>query len=76
MDPASIQFAIRLWLDVPMSKDGGLKDSVGSCLNFTPRSPWFIPLMNNITDVSGFPSQTVETYTDEGGFFLKVKVLL
>lgn len=69
MDPASIQFAIRLWLDVPMSKDSGLKDSVGSCLNFTPRSPWFIPLMNNITDVSGFPSQTVETYTDEGGFF-------
>lgn len=69
MDPTSLQFAIRLWLDAPMSRDTGLHDSVTSCLNFTPRSPWFIPLMNNLTDVSGFPSQVIETYTDEGGFF-------
>ena len=46
MDPASIQFAIRLWLDVPMSKDGGLKDSVGSCLNFTPRSITLLMLVD------------------------------
>lgn len=69
MDPVSLQFAIRLWLDVPMSKDTDLRESVKSCLNFTRKSPWFIPLMNNITDVSGFPSQVIETYTDEGGFF-------
>lgn len=69
MDPTSMQFAIRLWLDAPMSRDSGLTDSVDSCLNFTKNSPWFIPLMNNITDVSGFPSQTIKTYTDEGGFF-------
>lgn len=69
MDPTSIQFAIRLWLDAPMSTDSGLTQSVSNCLNFTKESPWFIPLMNNITDVSGFPSQTIETYIDEGGFF-------
>lgn len=75
-DPDSIQFMIRSMLDSNLATY--LANTTGSLLMRDKQilSPWIDPenpfitiLTNNLTDASGFPSQEIQTATNEGGFF-------
>lgn len=73
-DNMSVQFMIRALLDTRGSRASSNMESnwhaaaVSSPL-IDNLSPFITPLTNCLENVSGFPSQTLETYTTEGGFF-------
>lgn len=68
--PDTTQFALRCLLDTRFSSPH--TDSTTAKFNspyFDPFNP-FIPLLTNtLQDMSGAPSQHIETYTSEGGYF-------
>ena len=69
-DPQRIQFAIRCMLDSKYSNPSKPATSeIFNCPYFDPRNPFLAILSNTLTNISGFPSQHITTFTTEGGFF-------
>ena len=67
MDPKSIQFGLRAYLDTRFTQRN--LEIVAQCPYLDYRSPFFNLLMNNIQDFSGGPSYQLSVYTEEEGFF-------
>lgn len=67
-DPTMIQFAIRASLD-GYSRKMYYGDLVKRCPFLKATSPWFNILGNTLSDISGSPAKTIETYTSTGGFY-------
>lgn len=69
-DPSTVQYAIRLMLDpVLQQMDNDIKQSCYQARFYDPNNPFLGWLTNNVLDITGFPSQHIETFTTEGGFF-------
>lgn len=75
-DPDSIQFMIRSMLDSNLATYTAnttgshvLKDKQILSPWIDPENPFITLLTNNLTDASGFPSQEIQTATNEGGYF-------
>lgn len=69
VDPGSLQFAIRCYLDTYYSGLPAMSKYVAACPFFNPESPFLIPLTNNLVSVSGWPDPVLEPETTDGGFF-------
>lgn len=67
-DPTSIQFMIRAFLDTRFARYHAL-DRVMQSPFIDHRNPFFVPLTNNLVDLSGGPTYQMEVHTDEGGFY-------
>jgi hypothetical protein len=68
-NPNSIAFMMRMLLDTKLCKSDAFSELVERSPLIDKRSPWLTPLMNNLTDISGFPDPTMDVFTSEGGFF-------
>lgn len=69
MDPKSLPFAIRCYLDTNFSRRPDVKPTAAQCPFFNEESPFIIPLCNNLVSSSGWPDPVIDTETTEGGFF-------
>ena len=69
-NPNTIQFALRCLLDTVYSNPANPRTSqFNQCPFFDPYNPFLAILTNTVQDISGFPSQHLETFTTEGGLF-------
>ena len=68
IDPNSLSFSIRCYLDTNYSNRKEVQD-LGNCPFFNPESPFLIPLTNNLVSISGWPDPVIDTETSEGGFY-------
>ena len=78
VNPSSMAFAIRYLLDTnltnaPSNKRDLYKTAASNCPLINPQSPWFIPLCNSITDISGFPDIAMNTDTTAGGYYMEAQ---
>ena len=78
VNPASVAFAIRYLLDTnltsaPSNKQSLYQTAAKNCPLINPQSPWFIPLCNSITDISGFPDIAMNTDTTAGGYYMEAQ---
>lgn len=63
----STAFMIRCMLDTRFCRDN--IDLVAQSPMVDVRNPFFVPLCNGLTGISGFPDHQIQTTTTEGGFF-------
>ena len=69
VDPGSLQFAIRCYLDTYFTNRRDLSAIVSQSPFFNPESPFLIPLSNNLISIGGWPDPVLETETTDGGFY-------
>lgn len=69
VDPSSLQFAIRCYLDTKYANSITVAPIAAKCPFYNPESPFLIPLSNNLLAVSGWPDPTLDEETTNGGFF-------
>lgn len=67
MDPSTIKFAIRAYLDTRFMRKH--INAVVHCPYIDYRNPFFTILTNNLVSFSGGPQYTLETATEEPGYF-------
>ena len=67
MDPSTIKFAIRAYLDTRFMRKH--INTVVHCPYIDYRNPFFTILTNNLVSFSGGPQYTLETATEEPGYF-------
>ena len=73
-NPESIAFAIRFLLDTNLANaatknKGNLESAIKNSPLVNPECPWFIPLSNTLTSLSGLPSYELSVEQTTGGFF-------
>ena len=73
-NPNSLAFAIRYLLDTNLCNELGTHASTyraatTNCPLINPESPWFTPLCNAVTSISGFPDFNLQTDSTDGGYF-------
>lgn len=71
-DPFCVQFMIRNYLDTVLTQgeyNPTIKKNASISPFFDPKCAFMPLLTNNIRDATGFPSQSIETETMDGGFF-------
>lgn len=73
-NPESIAFAIRYLLDTNLTNassrnKGRLEAAVKNSPLVNPECPWFIPLSNALTSLSGLPDYELDSESTNGGFF-------
>ena len=69
--PDALAFAIRAYLDTALGKktvDKDLKNAILDCPYIDSRSPFFTPLSNALTGISGWPDPVMQTVTTDPGF--------
>jgi len=66
-DPRSIPFMIRCYLDSQWANDH--QKVATQCPLFNYYSPWFTPIVNGMSAITGWPDPTNYTETSEGGWF-------
>ena len=69
VDPHSLHFAIRCYLDTKFANDYKFASKTTICPFFNDLSPFIIPLSNCLVNISGVPDYIVETETSDGGYF-------
>jgi hypothetical protein len=65
-NPTSVAFMIRCMLDTRFCRD-----NIGIAANsplVDVRNPFFVPLCNALTGITGFPDYQIQTTTTDGGF--------
>lgn len=67
MNPSSMGFAIRCFLDKTLAKDA--LDTAAECPFFNPFNPFMTHLCNGLTNISGFPDPYIQTFTSNPGLF-------
>jgi hypothetical protein len=66
LDPRSMGYAIKCMMDTKYCID--FKSHVSKCGLIDPSNPFFVPLMNGLQSVTGFPDPVVQTLTTDAGF--------
>lgn len=66
VDESTVQFAIRCLLDTKYSKDYSALSY--NCPHFNVFNPFFTPLCNCLTSISGFPDLNMDTEQTTGGY--------
>ena len=69
VDPGSLQFAIRCYLDTKYANSPQILPIAAKCPFYNTESPFLIPLTNNLLSVSGWPDPVLDTETTDGGFY-------
>lgn len=69
LDPQSLPFSIRCYLDTKFSTRSTILPLAETCPFFNSDLPFIIPLTNCLQTISGFPDFNIDAETTEGGFF-------
>lgn len=69
VDPLTLPFAIRCYLDTKWSQRQDVSPTAATCPFFNTESPFLIPLSNNLVSLSGWPDPVIDTETSEGGYY-------
>lgn len=69
LDPVSMPFSIRCYLDTEFARTGPTEDLAANSPFVNNQTPFILPLTNTLLAISGFPDPVLDTETTEGGFF-------
>lgn len=69
MDNSRYEFSIRAYLDSKFAQSSRYLTQVKNCPWVNSSSPFILPLMNGLRNVTGFPDFYVDTLTSQGGFY-------
>ena len=69
LDPQSLPFSIRCYLDTKFSNRNDILPLAITSPFFNSDLPFIVPLTNCLQTISGFPDFNIDAETTEGGFF-------
>lgn len=68
-NPVSLAFALKCWMDPRYARSTSqIASKADTCPCFTAKSPWFMPMMNGLKAITGFPDPYIDTFSYPKGF--------